>query len=505
MFSHHATIAARFRPIALASLALSFAPSTGHTHGPQAVVASSPVLAMTSKAASCQKKPAKQVTSSTRSCSAGGKTSACAGFDPPKSDGCAAQANRSAGVDVRYDYFGNVDCRSSDRKRAVDMVVIHNGDSARGNDSNWQCRTSAAHYTIDRDGQIYQHIGEERAAWHAGAVNDRSIGIELQIRRKYGHSCNQLSGSTLAKIATREGLDPEDVVAEMCGPTPAQYQSLRKLLKDIASRHEVAPENIVGHCEVVGPSGHADPRAFDWEAIGLSNAQKRTKVAAGKNACSMYHFAAVKARVVLVRSASSGQTRIVLNRGSNSGIEVGDSGYLADEQENVASGGRFEIASVTDRESVAFVSIAPDQLKAYRHATITANPGSSPKRVSKSAEKTSSAASGAPRLGSCEPSGSFTYWKGGRVASYTQATDGTIDTLTLSNVGWNNRVCDDARGMIYVGNADDAFIQDKAGENIRFQMVEVGASASKARITHGTLMPDMLKQGRRVVVRAKKK
>src|SRR5262245_38496287 len=38
----------------------------------------------------------------------------CAVWDPPKSSQCEAELNRSEGVTVHYDYFGQADCRSSD-------------------------------------------------------------------------------------------------------------------------------------------------------------------------------------------------------------------------------------------------------------------------------------------------------------------------------------------------------------------------------------------------------
>jgi N-acetylmuramoyl-L-alanine amidase len=45
----------------------------------------------------------------------------------------------------------------------------------------------SAHYTVDEDGSVYTHVGEERRAWHAGHsfwrgesdINAMSIGVEL--------------------------------------------------------------------------------------------------------------------------------------------------------------------------------------------------------------------------------------------------------------------------------------------------------------------------------------
>jgi N-acetyl-anhydromuramyl-L-alanine amidase AmpD len=238
----------------------------------------------------CDRPEPREVRAAHRSCS-GDREAPCAVWDPPLSSLCDARRGRLPGVEVHYDYFGAVDCRSSARREEVSMIVIHNGDHARGNDHNWKCRKSAAHYTIDRDGSIYQHIGEERAAWHAGSVNHRSIGIELQIQRGYGSSCNSLTGRALARAAEREGRSEGDIVRELCAPTLSQYLALESLVEDVRSRHLVSDRDVVGHCEVVRPGGHADPRAFDWAYLGLSNEDKLAAVEAGETGCSWYHLA----------------------------------------------------------------------------------------------------------------------------------------------------------------------------------------------------------------------
>src|SRR5688572_10308502 len=86
------------------------------------------------------------------------------------------------GQPVRYDFFGANDPQAG-RLRSLDsvsLVVIHNGgNSAAANVKTWQSRGTSAHYTIQRDGKIFQHVGEERVAWHAKGANAESIGIEL--------------------------------------------------------------------------------------------------------------------------------------------------------------------------------------------------------------------------------------------------------------------------------------------------------------------------------------
>jgi len=104
----------------------------------------------------------------------------------------------------------------------------------------------SAHYTIDRDGRIVQHVEEDRRAWHAGPsrmedgrvrVNDFSIGIEL--------------------VNRNDGIDPFP---------PLQIEALRELLKSIAERHPI--HHIVLHRDCADPPGRkTDPAGFDRKSI----------------------------------------------------------------------------------------------------------------------------------------------------------------------------------------------------------------------------------------------
>lgn len=190
-------------------------------------------------------------------------------------------AQKDRKVRVNYSLFGQVDGRSYGKRtlQEVSMIVVHNGGyTAEGNNETWQKRKAAAHYTIDRNGMIYQHVGEECIVPHAPGGNKAGIGIELNITNSGGKSCNNMTS------------DPAqaDAVKEACSPTSAQYASLRALIDDIVSRTNAIKDtsHIVGHCELVGKSGHGDPRAFDWTQIGLDNDQK--KLQAQGHACSWY-------------------------------------------------------------------------------------------------------------------------------------------------------------------------------------------------------------------------
>ncbi len=137
-----------------------------------------------------------------------------------------------------------------DRKnrRQPEMIVIHytSMDSTEAVLEKFADPASkvSAHYLIDEKGNIYAMVDEDKRAWHAGVsswmgrddVNSRSIGIEISNRD--------------GKPYTKE-----------------QLFSLTMLVKDIQSRHDVKPENIVGHSDVA-PDRKRDPgEHFPWQKL----------------------------------------------------------------------------------------------------------------------------------------------------------------------------------------------------------------------------------------------
>jgi len=71
---------------------------------------------------------------------------------------------------------------SSRNGAGIDMIVLHCTTSAavEGTISWFLDRKSrvSAHYLVDKNGDIYQMVRDECSAWHAKAMNARSIGIE---------------------------------------------------------------------------------------------------------------------------------------------------------------------------------------------------------------------------------------------------------------------------------------------------------------------------------------
>jgi N-acetyl-anhydromuramyl-L-alanine amidase AmpD len=66
----------------------------------------------------------------------------------------------------------------------IDMIVLHVTDSPNvAGALSWFTKPESqvsAHFVIGKDGNIYQCVIEDDAAWHCRGVNDRSIGIEFE-------------------------------------------------------------------------------------------------------------------------------------------------------------------------------------------------------------------------------------------------------------------------------------------------------------------------------------
>lgn len=153
--------------------------------------------------------------------------------------GCAA----GPGIDTRH--------TSQNQDSRVLFIVIHytvgDFDNAlkvltRGNVS--------AHYLVDdRDFTVYRLVDESRRAWHAGpscwkshcGLNASSVGIEI------------------VNPGRRDG-------AFMPFP-PQQIDRVVALVRDIAERHQVRAERVLGHNEIA-PLHKEDPGPlFPWRRL----------------------------------------------------------------------------------------------------------------------------------------------------------------------------------------------------------------------------------------------
>lgn len=135
----------------------------------------------------------------------------------------------------------------------IDTIVLH--ATVGGLSSSLNTLTKAgtgvsSHYLVAKDGTIYYLVDERMRAWHAGVsqmpapdnrrnVNHFSIGIEI--------------------VNRNDGKDPYPA---------AQVAAVAALVKDIARRHNVPPQNIVTHAQISGKfTGKSDPRGLNVPAI----------------------------------------------------------------------------------------------------------------------------------------------------------------------------------------------------------------------------------------------
>lgn len=110
----------------------------------------------------------------------------------------------------------------------------------------------SSHYLISAGPNpvVYQLVDEHRRAWHAG------------LSRWYEHT--DLNTSSLGIELVNAG----PLNAKQWAPyTSAQIEILMTLLQDLVARHQVAPENIVGHSDVA-PQRKIDPGPlFPWKQL----------------------------------------------------------------------------------------------------------------------------------------------------------------------------------------------------------------------------------------------
>ncbi len=133
-------------------------------------------------------------------------------------------------------------CNYSAPRAKKQMIVLHTTESSSLSSTvaTFQNPGSkvSAHYTIDRDGRIFQHLPEGYTAWHAGASSYAPLGIS--------GSCNAESIGIEVQRAPNQEL------------TPAQIASMMALVKDIQKRQGILPEHVVAHSDVA-PGRKADP------------------------------------------------------------------------------------------------------------------------------------------------------------------------------------------------------------------------------------------------------
>ncbi len=171
--------------------------------------------------------------------------------------GCAGEK----GIVDRGDYQVDLRRPAVAAYPRVKVLVIHyTADDFDNSLATLTDRNVSAHYLVPdnppvRNGKpvIWQLVPEQELAWHAGIsfwrgtnrINDTSIGIELENR----------------------GWQREGGQKRFSPFNPAQIEVLAKLARDIISRYNIQPENVVAHADIA-PQRKDDPGPlFPWAAL----------------------------------------------------------------------------------------------------------------------------------------------------------------------------------------------------------------------------------------------
>ncbi len=172
----------------------------------------------------------------------------------------------SQGWHMRARHAPSPYCDARPPGMAVDLIVVHaislpperfgSGDVVRffQGQLDFSCHPYyaqlrdlrvSAHFFIERDGVLWQHVGIGGRAWHAGqscwkgrpSCNDFSVGIEL------------------------EGSETQPF-------TDAEYGTLTRLVGDLRSHFpHIGPDAVAGHAEIA-PGRKWDPGPFfEWSRL----------------------------------------------------------------------------------------------------------------------------------------------------------------------------------------------------------------------------------------------
>jgi LysM repeat protein len=166
----------------------------------------------------------------------------------------AGQAGAPAGSEqprpsIRW--VGSPNFNSRSRPDDITAITIHaTANSTLKGVIDWFNNPHAmvsAHYTIDKDGTIVQHVKDSDRAWHAGqsawkgrqSCNDYCLGIEL--------------------VNLNDGQDPYP---------EAQHQANVSLCAYLCYTYHIATTDIMGHLDICLPPGRkSDPKGYDLERL----------------------------------------------------------------------------------------------------------------------------------------------------------------------------------------------------------------------------------------------
>lgn len=184
--------------------------------------------------------------------------------NPAKNDNTISYGSivsaKPEGFKVSKEYFPSVAQNFRQRYLILHYTSINDEVSLRALTKN----DVSSHYLINSydDKDIYQLVDENKRAYHAGVsgwrgdknINDSSIGIEI----------------------VNLGFTVDASGQRVFQPYPEyQYKKIAALVKDIVTRYQIKPQNVLGHSDIA-PTRKQDPgplfpwkRLYDEHQIGM--------------------------------------------------------------------------------------------------------------------------------------------------------------------------------------------------------------------------------------------
>ena len=143
--------------------------------------------------------------------------------------------------DVKVDLMPSNCYRTWRSERKPKMIVTHwdATTSAEKCKRVLQARNISTHFCIDNDGVIYQYVDTNNAAWHAGGVNNYSIGIDFSnaYYLKYNNYYEKkgFNKRPLCKNSVVHGIK----LKPHLGYYPVQIEAYKKLLKVLCEHYDI--------------------------------------------------------------------------------------------------------------------------------------------------------------------------------------------------------------------------------------------------------------------------
>ncbi|WP_371395796.1 N-acetylmuramoyl-L-alanine amidase [Fretibacter rubidus] len=147
-----------------------------------------------------------------------------------------------------------------ERKSPVRVLVLHYTGMETGAAALERlCDPAAkvsAHYLVETDGRVFQMVGEDSRAWHAGVsewagitdLNSASVGIEI----------------------VNGGHDWRDADGGLPAYPDMQINAVIALSKAVMTRHNIPARNVVGHSDIA-PARKKDPgEHFPWAGLAAA-------------------------------------------------------------------------------------------------------------------------------------------------------------------------------------------------------------------------------------------